>query len=224
MSLNKIMVAPSILAADFSRLADEIRRVQQAGADWIHCDIMDGHFVDNISFGPAIVDLVRKNTKLPVDVHLMIEHADHYVPRFVKAGANSITVHVEREANHDVEKTLRAIRDAGCRPGLSLNPATPFESVERFLDKIDILLVMTVHPGFGGQSFHSEMMGKVKRAAEWNKSRAAKIDIEVDGGINPEAARLSIQNGANVLVAGTFIFHAKDYGAAIEKLRGEISD
>jgi len=220
MSLNKIIVAPSILAADFSRLVDEIQRVEQAGADWIHCDIMDGHFVDNISFGPAIVDLVRKNTKLPLDVHLMIEHADRYVARFIKAGANSITVHVEREAKHDAGKTLSAIRDAGCRPGLSLNPATLFESVEPFLEKIDILLVMTVHPGFGGQSFRPEMMDKVKRAAEWNKSRERKIDIEVDGGINPETARLSIQSGANALVAGTSIFHAKDYREAIRELRG----
>jgi len=222
--MQHIIVAPSVLAADFSRLAEEIRRVEQAGADWIHCDIMDGHFVDNISFGPEIVGIVRKETKLPLDVHLMIQRPDHYAPRFVKAGANSITVHVEREADHDVEKTLRLIRDAGCRPGLSLNPATPFESVEPFLDKIDILLVMTVHPGFGGQSFRSEMMGKVKRAAEWNKSRPAKIDIEVDGGINPATARLSIQNGANVLVAGTSIFHAKDYREAIAKLRGETSN
>ncbi|PYJ40807.1 MAG: ribulose-phosphate 3-epimerase, partial [Verrucomicrobia bacterium] len=126
MNAAKIIIAPSILAADFSRLADEIRRVEQAGADWIHCDIMDGHFVDNISFEPAIVALVRRNTKLPIDVHLMIEHADHYAPRFIKAGANSITVHVEPEAKHDVAKTLRAIRVAACRPGLTLNPATSF--------------------------------------------------------------------------------------------------
>ena len=218
--MQHIIVAPSVLAADFSRLAEEIRRVEQAGADWIHCDIMDGHFVDNISFGPEIVGIVRKETKLPLDVHLMIQRPDHYALRFVKAGANSITVHVEREADHDVEKTLRLIRDAGCRPGLSLNPATPFESAEPFLDKIDILLVMTVHPGFGGQSFRPEMMEKVKRAAEWNKSRQRKIDIEVDGGINAETARLSIQNGANVLVAGTSIFRAKDYREAIRELRG----
>ena len=217
---KKIIVAPSILAADFSRLADEVHRVEQAGADWIHCDIMDGHFVDNISFGPEIVGIVRKETRLPLDVHLMIQTPDHYAPRFVKAGANSITVHVEREANHDVAKTLRAIRDAGCRPGLSLNPATPFESVEPFLDQIDLLLVMTVHPGFGGQSFRAEMMEKVKRAAEWNKSHGGTIDIEVDGGINADTARLSIQNGANVLVAGTSIFHAKDYAKAIRDLRG----
>jgi len=150
----------------------------------------------------------------------MIEHADHYVRRFIKAGANSITVHVEREAKHDVAKTLRAIRVAACRPGLTLNPATSFESVEPFLDKIDILLVMTVHPGFGGQSFRPEMMEKVKRARDWKMKTGAKLDIEVDGGINPDTARLSIQNGANVLVAGTSIFHSEDYGEAIRELRG----
>src|ERR1700757_53227 len=128
--MRRIIVAPSILAADFSRLADEIHRVEAAGADWIHCDIMDGHFVDNISFGPDVVGLVRKETSLPLDVHLMIEHADHYVPRFVKAGANSITVHVEREAKLDVLKTLQQIRHAGCRAGLTLNPETPFEMIE----------------------------------------------------------------------------------------------
>src|SRR6266581_3014678 len=220
--MAKVLVAPSILAADFSRLGEEIHKVEQAGADWIHCDIMDGHFVDNISFGPAIVDLVRKQTKLPLDVHLMIEHPDHYAPRFIEAGANSVTVHVEPESKHHVEGTLKKIRDAGCRAGLSLNPATPFESVEPFLDKIDILLVMTVDPGFGGQSFRREMMEKVKRASEWKKSHGHKVDIEVDGGINAQTARLSIQNGANVLVAGTSIFHTKDYAKAIRDLRGPI--
>ena len=213
-------MAPSILAADFSRLAEEVHKVEEAGADWIHCDIMDGHFVDNISFGPAIVGFVRKQTKLPLDVHLMIEHADHYVPRFVDAGANSVSVHVESESKHDVAKTLQQIRDAGCRVGLTLNPATGFELVETFLDKIDMLLVMTVHPGFGGQSFRAEQMEKVKRAKAWGDSNR-KIDIEVDGGINAETARTSIQNGANVLVAGTSIFHAKDYAKAIRDLRGE---
>src|SRR6266480_946739 len=218
--MQHIIVASSILAADFSRLTEEIRRVEQAGADWIHCDIMDGHFVDNISFGPEIVGIVRKQTNLPLDVHLMIRRPDHYAPRFVKAGANSITVHVEREADHDVQKTLSAIREAGCRPGLSLNPATPSESVEPFLDKIDILLVMTVHPGFGGQSFQPEMMEKVRRAAEWNKSHEHKIDIEVDGGINAETSRFSIQNGVNFLTARRSIFRPKVYRKAINELRG----
>ncbi len=220
-SMGSILVAPSILAADFSRLADEIHRVEQAGADWIHCDIMDGHFVDNISFGPTVVAMVRKQTELPLDVHLMIEHADHYVPRFVKAGANSITVHVESESKHDVAKTLEQIRKAGCRVGLTLNPETAFELVEPFLDEIDMLLVMTVHPGFGGQSFRADQMDKVKRAAKWKKTRERNLDIEVDGGINAETARISIDNGANVLVAGTSIFHAKDYAEAIRELRGD---
>jgi ribulose-phosphate 3-epimerase len=219
--MSKIIVAPSILAADFSRLAEEIHKVEEAGADWIHCDIMDGHFVDNISFGPAIVGVVRKQTKLPLDVHLMIEHADHYVPRFVDAGANSITVHVESEAKHDVGKTLQQIRDAKCRVGLTLNPETDFKLVGPFLDQIDMLLVMTVHPGFGGQSFRPEQMEKVKRVAEWNETRDRRIDIEVDGGINAETARTSIQNGANVLVAGTSIFKTNDYAKAIRELRGE---
>src|SRR5438067_8496767 len=147
----------------------------------------------------------------------MIEHADHYVPRFVDAGANSITVHVDAEAQHDIAKPLKQIRDAKCRVGLTLNPETNFKLVEPFLDKIDMLLVMTVHPGFGGQKFRDDQMEKVKRA----KSLNSKIDIEVDGGINAETARVSIQNGANVLVAGTSIFHAKDYAKAIRELRGE---
>ncbi len=215
--MQRIIVAPSILAANFSRLSDEIHRVETAGADWIHCDIMDGHFVDNISFGPEIVRIVRGLTSLPLDVHLMIEHPDHYVPRFLQAGANSITVHVEPEAKHDVGKTLRQIQDAGCRAGLTLNPETPFDLIEPFLHKIDLLLIMTVHPGFGGQPFRTDQMQKVKRARSLN----GKINIEVDGGINAKTAKLSIENGANVLVAGTSIFHSNDYAKAIRELRGE---
>src|SRR3954452_6406551 len=137
--MSQVLIAPSILAADFSKLANEIAAVEAAGADWIHCDIMDGHFVDNISFGPMVVATARKLTKLPLDVHLMIEHADHYVPRFLEAGANSISVHVEAEAKHDVGKTLRQIRDGGCRAGLTLNPATPFEMLEPHLASIDLI-------------------------------------------------------------------------------------
>jgi len=218
--MHRILVAPSILAADFSRLADELRRVEEAGADWIHCDIMDGHFVDNISFGSGIVATVRKLTNLPLDVHLMIEHADHYVPRFIDAGANSLTVHVEPESKHDVAKTLQQIRDSGCRVGLTLNPGTPFALVEPFLTQLDLLLIMTVHPGFGGQPFRAEQTEKVRRSRDWKAKNNPALDIEVDGGINPETARVSIENGANVLVAGTSIFKSEDYAAAIRALRG----
>jgi ribulose-phosphate 3-epimerase len=219
--MQRVLIAPSILAADFSRLANEVRQVEQAGADWIHCDIMDGHFVDNISFGPGMVATVRKLTSLPLDVHLMIQHPDHYLPRFVDAGANSITVHVEPESEHEVGKTLLQIRDAGCRAGLTLNPATPFELLEPFLGQLDLLLIMTVHPGFGGQSFRAEQMEKVRRARDWKSRNNPNLDLEVDGGINPETARVSIENGANVLVAGTSIFKSKDYAAEIRALRGE---
>ena len=215
-----IIVAPSILAANFASLGEEVRQAEAAGADWLHLDIMDGHFVDNISFGPAVVATIRKLTQLPLDVHLMIEHPDHYAPRFLEAGANFITVHVEPEAKHDVARTLQAIRAAGCSAGLALNPATPFAAVEPYLAQIDLLLMMTVHPGFGGQAFRPEMMEKVRAARAWNQTNAGALEIEVDGGITTETAKLCLENGANVLVAGTSIFKAPDYAGAIAALRG----
>jgi ribulose-phosphate 3-epimerase len=220
MAAENILVAPSILAADFGHLAADLQKVIAAGADWLHLDIMDGQFVDNISFGPAIVKLARGLTTLPLDVHLMIQRADHYVPRFIEAGASSITVHVEPEAKHNVAATLRLLRARGCRTGLTLNPATPFAAVEPHLPNVDLVLIMTVHPGFGGQPFRPEMMAKVQRARELRDSLGAHYDIEVDGGINAETARLSIKNGANVLVAGSSIFKAADYADAIRDLRG----
>lgn len=220
MTSRPLLIAPSMLAADFGHLADDLERVVQAGADWIHLDIMDGQFVDNISFGPALVKLVRGLTTLPLDVHLMIERPDHYVPRFVEAGANSITVHVEPDANHDVAQTLRLIRAGGCRVGLTLNPAMPFPAVEPHLPNVDLLLVMTVHPGFGGQTFQGEMLEKVRRARTLRGSLGLDYDIEVDGGITPDTAPVAMEAGANVLVAGTSIFKSADYAAAIRSLRG----
>jgi ribulose-phosphate 3-epimerase len=167
-----------------------------------------------------VITWIKRATTLPLDVHLMIEHAEHYVPRFLEAGANNITVHVESEAKHDVGKTLQQIRDGGCGVGLTLNPATPFSEVEPFLPTLDLLLIMTVHPGFGGQSFRAEQMEKVQKARAWQRTNESKLHIEVDGGINPETARLSIENGADILVAGTSIFRADDYAKAIRALRG----
>ncbi|CAN5521345.1 ribulose-phosphate 3-epimerase [soil metagenome] len=220
----RIIIAPSILAANFAHLAADIANVEQAGADWLHLDIMDGHFVDNISYGPAIVATIRKLTRLPLDVHLMIARPDHYARRFIEAGADSITVHVEPEAQHDVAGTLRSIRAAGIRTGVTLNPATPFDAVTPHLPHVDLVLIMTVHPGFGGQAFRPEMMEKVRAARAWREQNSSALDIEVDGGINAETARLCLANGANVLVAGTSIFRTTDYTRAIEQLRPPTGD
>ena len=206
-------IAPSMLACDFTRMGEEVRRITRGGADWVHLDVMDGGFVPNISFGPAVIAALRKETDLPFDVHLMIQQPLFYIPHFAKAGADLITFHVESES--PVRETLQAIHKAGCRAGLVLKPGTPAQAVKEYLPDCDLVLIMTVEPGFGGQTFMADMMPKVRAIKSW----APQMTVEVDGGINKETIRLCAESGADVAVAGTSVFRAPDAGKMIEELK-----
>lgn len=221
--MAEVLVSPSILSADFARLADGIGRAEEAGADWIHVDVMDGHFVPNITIGLPVVAAVRKVTKLPLDVHLMIERPDRYVEAFARAGSDWITVHVEAERH--LHRTVQAIRQAGARPGVSLNPATPVGAIEEILPFVDLVLVMSVNPGFGGQEFIEATLPKVEAIRRAVDERGLDVRVEVDGGVSPATAGRVVAAGADVLVAGAAVFGGSgDVAANMKALRRAIAN
>ncbi|WP_232696935.1 ribulose-phosphate 3-epimerase [Brevibacillus daliensis] len=214
-----VKIAPSILSADFARLGEEIKDVERGGADWIHVDVMDGHFVPNITIGPLIVDAIRPVTELPLDVHLMIENPDKYIPEFIKSGADIITVH--QEACPHLHRTIHLIKEQGAKAGVVLNPSTPIVTIDEILDDLDLVLLMTVNPGFGGQKFIHGVLNKVRQLRTNLDARGlSHVDIEIDGGVNTETARLCEEAGATVLVAGSAVFNKEDRAQAIAAIRG----
>ncbi|HEX9507293.1 MAG TPA: ribulose-phosphate 3-epimerase [Myxococcales bacterium] len=218
---RRVLIAPSILSADFGRLAEEVKAVEEAGADYIHVDVMDGRFVPNLTLGPAIVEAVKRSTRLPLDVHLMIVEPEKYLEAFVKTGAAILSVHVE--ACPHLHRVLQQIRQLGARPSVALNPSTPLATIEDILEDVQMVLLMSVNPGFGGQSFIPHTLDKVRRLRKMLDQRGLSVDIEVDGGIRPDTGRQAIEAGASVLVAGTSVFSEPNYRAAIAALRGGAS-
>ena len=215
-----IKIAPSILSADFAKLGEEITAVERAGADYIHVDVMDGHFVPNITIGPLIVEAIRPVTKLPLDVHLMIENPDQYIAAFAKAGADYLTVHVE--ACRHLHRTIQTIKSFGIKAGVVLNPATPVDTIQHIIGDIDMVLLMSVNPGFGGQKFIPEVLPKITQVKQMAETKGLDIEIEVDGGINSETAVQCAQAGANVLVAGSAIYNQENYANAIAQLKSRL--
>jgi len=214
------LIAPSILSADFARLGDEIKAVEAAGADWVHADVMDGHFVPNITIGPLIVEAVRSVTSLPIDVHLMIENPDNYIPAFAQAGASSISVHVETSVH--LNRSIQLIRECGAKPGVVLNPATPIHALEWIIEDVDYVLIMSVNPGFGGQAFITNSIDKVKALRQMIQSKNLKTPIQVDGGVNEKTIAGIAAAGADIFVAGSAIFGSKDYRKTIDGFREKI--